>query len=111
MVDKYKSTKCIGHLFERSCKRKTRATTDPLTQRKIKLDRRKSASMVKVEIENERGISLNVDTIRKLAHEVGRVVRKKPYVNKIYRGKQLKFAKEMPEKPVDFWKNVVWCDE
>ena len=75
------------------------------------LDRRKSASMVKVEIENERGISLNVDTIRKLAHEVGRVARVKPYVNKINRGKQLKFAKEMFEKTVDFWKNVVWCDE
>ena len=61
--------------------------------------------MVKIEIENELGISLHVDTIRKRAHEVGlfgRVARKKPYVNKINRGKLLKFAKEMLEKPVDF---------
>ena len=69
-----------------------RKTTDRLIQRKVKLDRRKSASSVKVEIENELGISLHVDTIRNRAHEArlfGRVARKKvPYVNKINRGKR-----------------------
>ena len=110
MVDKYKSTKCIGHPFEPICKRKTRATTDRLIQCKLKLVRRKSASIVKIEIENELGISLHVDIIRKRAHEfglLGRVARKKPYVNKINRGKRVKFGKVMLEKPVDFWKNVV----
>ena len=110
MVDKYKSTTCIGHLFGCAGKRKTRATTDRLIQRKLKLIRRKSASMVKIEIENELGISLHIDTIRKRAHEVGllgRVAGKKSYVNKINRGKRLKFSKEMLEKTVDFWKNVI----
>ena len=90
MIDKYKSTKCAGHLLGRGrSKRKTRTTTDRLIQCKLKLDRRKSASMVMVEIENIRGISLHVDTIRKRAHEVGRVARKKPYMNKINGGKRL----------------------
>ena len=112
MVDKYKSTKCIGHLFGRVLsKRKTRATTDQLIQCNHKLCRRKSASTVKTVIENERGISLHIDTIQKRTHEVGRIARKKPYVNKINRRKRLKFAKEMLEKPVDFWKNVVWYNE
>ena len=71
MVDKYKSTKCIGHSFGRDRKRRTRATTDRLIQRKLKLVRRKSASIVKIEIENERGILLHVDTIRKRAHKLG----------------------------------------
>ena len=71
MVDEYKSTKCIGHLFECIRKRKTRTTTDRLIQLKLKLYRRKSASTVKVEIENKLGISLHVATIRKRAHEVG----------------------------------------
>ena len=56
---------------------------------------------MKVEIENELGISLHVDTIRNRVHEARlfvRVARKKPYVNKINRGKWLKFAKEMLEK-------------
>ena len=64
-----------------------------------------------IEIENELGISLHVDTIRKRAHEVGRVARKKSYMNKINRGKRLKFAKEMLEMPANFWKNVAWSDE
>ena len=50
MVDKYKSTKCAGHLFGHGHKRKTRATTDRPIQRKLKLDRRESASMVNIEI-------------------------------------------------------------
>ena len=71
-------------------------------QRKIKLGRRKSASTIKLEIENELEISLHVDIIRKWTHEVGPVNRKKPYVNKINRGKLLKFDKEMLEKPGGF---------
>ena len=41
----------------------------------------------------------------------GRVARKKPYVNKINRGKRLKFAKEMLEKLSSFWESVIWSDE
>ncbi|CAF3806888.1 unnamed protein product [Rotaria socialis] len=92
IVDKYKSTKCIGNLFGRDRKRKTAARADRLIQQ----------------------IALRIDTIRKQSHEIrpfGRVARKKPYVNKITREKRLKFAKEMLQKPVDFWKNVVWSDE
>ena len=104
MVDKKKSTRCISHIFGRARKWKT----SRLIQRKWrKLNRRKSASTVKVKIVNERGISLHVKTIRKRTQELGRVACKKPYVNKISRGKWLKFGKEMLEKLVDFWKNVV----
>ena len=110
MTEKYKSTKCIGNLFGHGRRRKTTATTNRLIQRKAKIDRRKSASTVKVEIENELGISLNVDTIRNRANEArlfGRVARKKPYVNKINRGKRLKFAKEILEKLSSFSERVI----
>ena len=110
----YESTKCIGNLFgPGNNKRKTKPTTNRLIQRKLKLGRRKSASTVKVEIENEQGISLQVDTILKRAHEVGRfgrVAREKSFVNKINRRNRFKLAKEMLEKSVDVWKNVSWCD-
>ena len=104
MVDKYKSTKCVAHLF--GCAR-SKTKTGRLIQRKLKLDRRTSLYMVKIEIENERGISWYVDTIRKWTHEFGRVAYKKPYVNTINREKRLKFGKEMLEKSVNFGKNVV----
>ena len=67
MIDKDQSTKCLGHLVRRARKMKT----DRRIQCKLKLDRRKSTSTVKAEIENERGISLYIDTNRKQAHEVG----------------------------------------
>ena len=54
-----------ANLFPRAPKRKT---TDRLIQRKVKLDRRKSASAMKVEIENQLRISLHVETIRNRAH-------------------------------------------
>ncbi len=114
MVDKYYSTKRIDNLFGDGRKTKITATTDRLIQRKLKLNQRKSASTVKFEIENELGISLLANTIWKLAHQVGffrPIPRKKPYVNKMNRRKRLKFVKEMLEKPVDFWKNLVSSDE
>ena len=104
----------MGNLFGRARRRKATATTDRLIQRKVKLDRRKSASAVKVEIENELRISLHVDTIRNRAHEgrlFGQVARQKPYVNNINRGKRLKFVKEMPEKLSSFWESVIWSNE
>ena len=83
-------------------------------QRQIKLDRRKSASTVRVEIGNEVEISLHVDTIRNQTHEtglLGRVACKRPYVNKINSGKRLKFTKEALHKPLNFWKSVICSDE
>ena len=53
--------------------------------------------MGNVEIDNEQGISLHVETIH---NELGQVACKKPYANKINRGKRIKFGKEMLEKSV-----------
>ena len=82
--------------------------------RKIKSNRRISAHVVKAEIEVELGMTLNANTIRNRAHEAGlfgRVARKKPLVNKVNRGKRLKFARDMLKKPIGFWETVIWSDE
>ena len=114
MIKKYKSTKCIGNLFGRGHKRKTAAMTDRLIQRKLKYDRRKSACSIAAELETELGMLISQSTVQRRAHEIGsfgRVARKKPYVNKINRVKRLRYAKEMLEKPLGFWKTVIWSDE
>ena len=114
IVQKYKQTKCIVNLFGRGRKRKTTAAVDRIIQRKIKVDRRKSASTVKGEVEKELGISLHANTIRNRLHEIGfygRVARKKPLVNKINRGKRIDYAKTMIKMPFDYWKHVLWSDE
>ncbi|CAF1233788.1 unnamed protein product [Didymodactylos carnosus] len=114
MINKCKNTKCIGNIFGRGRKRKTTTTTDRLIQRKLKIDRRKSARSVTSELEKELGIVISQSTVRRRAHEIGlfgRVARKKPYVSKMNRVKRLKYAKEMLGKPFDYWDTVVWSDE
>ena len=82
--------------------------------RKIKSNRRVSPHVVKAELEVELGMILNVNTIRNRAHEAGlfgRVARKKPLVNKVNRGKRLKFAGDMLKKPIEFWETIIWSDK
>ena len=68
MIMKYKKTKCIANLAGRDRKRKTTVREDKVIQRKIKTDRRKSASSVKHEIMQEIGITISSQTVRRRAH-------------------------------------------
>ena len=114
IIKKYKNTKCIGNLFGRGRKPKTTSMTDRLIQRKLKIDRRKSARTVTSELEKDLGILISESTIKRRAHKVGLfgpVARKKPYVNRTNRLKRLKYAKEMLRNPLDFWDTIVWSDE
>ena len=51
IIDKYKKTKCVQNIIDRGRKHKTTVHLDRAMQRKIKADRRKSASSVKAVIE------------------------------------------------------------
>ena len=114
IIDKYKSTKSIANKIGRGPKRRTTVHVDRIIQRKIKADRRKSASAVKVELQDELGIIVSASTIRRRAHEIGlygRVARKRPLVNKTTRSKRLQYAKTYREKPLGYWDRVLWSDE
>ena len=66
------------------------------------------------EIKKQLDLSLSAQNVWNRVHEIGmfgRVARKKPYVNKVNRSKCCKFAKEMLEKPLDFWQTFIWSDE
>ncbi|CAF3295365.1 unnamed protein product [Rotaria sp. Silwood2] len=105
MITKYKKTRCIANLAGRSRKRKTTTRVDKLIQRKIKVDRRKSASSIKHEIMDELKIAISSQTVRRRAHELGlygRVARKKPYVNKANRVKRLNYVKMYQDKGMAF---------
>ena len=80
MIKKYKSTKCISNIIGRGRKCKTTIHADRAIQRKIKVDRRKSASSVKVELQTELQIAISESTVRRRPYEIGlygRVARKK----------------------------------
>ena len=110
IITKYKKTKCIENILGRDRKRKTSMYLDRIIQRKVKVDRRKSASSVKIDIESELEITISEQTVRRRLHEIGlkeRVTGKKSYVNKVNRGKRLEYAKTCRERPLDYWNNVL----
>ena len=65
--------------------------------RKIKSNRRISAHVVKAEIEVELGMTLNANRVRNCVREAGLFGRVAPLVNKVNRGKRLKFARDMSD--------------
>ena len=114
MIQKYKSTKCIGNIIGRGRKRKTITHTDRLIQRKIKANRPEPAAAVKAELETSLNIVISESTVRRRLHEAGlydRVARKNPYVNKINRGKRFEYARIHRDKPLGYWNDVIWSDE
>ena len=95
-------------------KRKTGIHTDRAIHRKIKMNRRILSSSAKVELQNELNITISETKIRQRAHEVGlfdRVTRRKPYVNKVNRGKRLEYAQAYRENPLGFCNHAVWSNE
>ena len=55
IITKYKKTKRIRNILGRGRKHKTSVNVDRIIQRKIKVDRRKSAPSVKVELRSKHG--------------------------------------------------------
>ena len=114
IINKYKRTKCIGNLFDRGRKEKTTTTIDRTIQRILKKDGRTSPEKMAAEIKKQLDISVSAQNVRNRTHEIGmfgRVATKKPYINKVNRSKCFKFAKEMLEKPLDFWQTFILSDE
>ena len=114
MINKYEVTRCLGNLAGRGRKQETTIRVDQLIERKLKCDRRKSARIVKTELEKELGAYISERAIKRRVNEYelsGRVARKRPYVNKASRLKRLKFLKIMSAKPLNFWNTVLWSDE
>ena len=80
-------------------------------QRKIKIDRRKSASSVKAEMASELEIIVSEQTVCCRLHEVGfkgRVARKNPRMDKANWIKRIEYARKFREKPSDFW--ITCCE-
>lgn len=60
------------------------------------------------------GTDVNPITIRRTLKKNGyfsRVCRRKPLISEVNRKKRLHFAKAYKDKPLDYWKNVIFVDE
>ena len=90
---------CCQHMGKRT---KT-ANVDRIIQRKIRVDRRKSALSVKCELKIKFGLTISESTMRRRRYQIGfndRIARKKSYVSKENQMKCLHYAKKYLEKPL-----------
>ncbi|GFW76434.1 transposable element Tcb1 transposase [Trichonephila clavipes] len=59
-------------------------------------------------------VSVSVQTIRNVLHSAdlnSRTPRKKPYISEVNRKRCIEFAMKYKNKPMDFWKKVIFSDE
>lgn len=73
-----------------------------------------SARDLATHIASSFGKTVTPQTVRNRLHEAGyrgRAARKKPFINERNRKKRLEFARRYVNKPLLFWKNVLFSDE
>lgn len=94
--------------------RKTSRKEDSLIYRASIEDPFKSSTVIQREISEKYGINVSSRTIRRRLNEKnlrGCISQHKPHVSKKNIQARLCFAREHLEKPLIFWKNVLWSDE
>ena len=75
---------------------------------------RSNAEIIKEELATRYGSSVSGQTIRNRLKEEGlssRMARNKPFISEINKKKRLEFAKNHLDKPLDFWRSVLFTDE
>jgi transposase len=73
-----------------------------------------SARKLAEDLATPTGKQVSLQTIRNHLHESGykgRAARKKPFINERNRRKRLEFASAYVNKPIDFWKTLLFFDE
>ncbi|GFX16632.1 transposable element Tcb1 transposase [Trichonephila clavipes] len=73
-----------------------------------------SAQNIVNELLSSCNVSVSAQTVRNGLHSTGlkfRTPRKKPYISEVTRKRRLDFAMKYKNKPMDFWKKVIFSDE
>ncbi|CAK9829697.1 Transposable element Tc1 transposase [Anthophora retusa] len=90
--------------------RKTTVRQDRMILREVHKNRNISSKQLKAEL----NLPIKETQIRMRIKEAGyhsRVSRKRPLISKRNAQRRLAFAKQFINKPIDFWKNVIFTDE
>lgn len=94
----------------RGPKRKTDARTDTSIIREVKKNPRVTIRAIKERLD----LDVSNRTIRRRLEERGLksyFAKKRPMISKANKQKRLKFARDHVNKPLEFWKRVIWSDE
>lgn len=94
--------------------RKTTRKEDSLIYRASVADPFKTSTEIQREVSKKYGIDVSSRTIRRRLNEKnlrGCIVQHKPHVSKKNLKSRISFAREHLNKPLIFWKNILWSDE
>ena len=94
----------------RGRKRKTDARTDKKIIREVK----KNLKVTIRQIQEKLQLSVSRRTVRRRIQAQGfrsKMAVRRPFISKANKAKRLKFAKEHADKPLQYWKTVLWTDE
>ncbi|GFX54210.1 transposable element Tcb2 transposase [Trichonephila clavipes] len=73
-----------------------------------------SAQNIANELLSPCNVSVSAQTVRNALHSAGLKARtpgRKPYISEVNRKRRLEFAMKYKNKPMDFWKKVIFSDE
>ena len=106
---KYLQYNTVENLIGRGRKRTRNAYTDRRIVREIQCNPSTSRNIVETP-------KLNIlsRTVRRRLKDVNLkscLTRRKPQVNKVHKRERLAFAKKYVNKPLSFWKKIIWSDE
>ena len=100
----------VENLIGRSQKRPTNAYTD----RRIVRETQRNPSITSRNIVETLKLNISSRTVRRRLKDVNLkscLARRKPQINKVHKRKRLTFAKKYVNKPLSFWKKIMWSDE
>lgn len=104
----------VSNVIGRGSKRKTSVKEDVLIARAVKVNPSATQRNIQYTINSSRQNKISQPTICRRLKEQGirkYTTKKKPYISKNNKAKRLKFAHDHINKPLEFWRNILWTDE
>ena len=114
IVQKYRNSGTTGNAIRLGRPNKLKDRTKRLIKRQILTERSISAGSICANLNIRHSLVVSSQSVRNAIHEFGfkgRVPRKKPYVSLVNKRKRLAYAKKHKDKPLEYWKKVLFTDE
>lgn len=113
-IQKKKIHGTIRNINGRGRNRATSASEDRKILRHVKIIPTTTQNSIKNSINSSRNRPISQPTIHRRLREANikkYTTQKKPFISKANKLKRLKFAREHINKPLEFWRNILWTDE
>jgi len=113
IADFYSGYQKYGRIDRKPGSGRKRKTTE-LEDRDILISAKRRRTVTSKELKKDLNLEVSERTIRNRPHEFNFYsffTIKKPFILAVNQHKRLEFAKKHKNKPIEFWKSILWSDE